>query len=293
MKPTTQITKRAMLRTIVALGRRDWSEATRLLVSVPARRVRKTVTESTATTIQARSSQTDQPSESEAVGSAMTTPTRPPQTSSSPRSESAAALGQRRPRASPYLRRRWTTRTWTRIRRERRWRGRSPPSPSGGRAGGRDHVKTAGVGRLGSWERSAVIRCPAMCVQVRRGAPTPCDGRFLAALGGRRLSPKTRWSRHRFDACRRLRQFSPPCQRSASPAGQASLLPHLLPHLPATSPNGHQPARPTGAGGRAQAQTATIDTGPQARPRTFKPAARIRIPLGHQTLSQQQRSRCK
>jgi hypothetical protein len=77
----------------VAPGRRDLSEATRLLVSVPARRVRKTVTESTATTIQARSSHTDQPSESEALGSAIATPTRPPQTASMPRSRRAMSAG--------------------------------------------------------------------------------------------------------------------------------------------------------------------------------------------------------
>jgi hypothetical protein len=54
------------------------------------------------------------------------------------------------------------------------------------------------------------------------------------------------------------------------------VLPSLSPHSPAVSPSRQRATWIAGAGGvLSQAQTATTDTKPQARPRTFEPAARI------------------
>ena len=130
----------------------------------------------------------------------MTTPTRPPQTSSSPRSESAAAVGQRRPRASPYLRKRRTTRTWTSAPASTPvGEGDRRPAQGGGRTGSRDHVKTADVGRLGC--RSGLLSFAARPCAFRFGAERrpPCGSRHSAALGGRRSS-ETQWSTHRATA---------------------------------------------------------------------------------------------
>ena len=99
--------------------------------------------------------------------------------------------------------------------------------------------------------RSSRQRPPGRCAQEMRTTATAMRLPGLLALPSLRTSPAL------------------PCCRVCCPS----------PRQP--SPNGQRPIRPTSAvGACSQAQTATTEAVRQPQRRTFKPAARIRIPLG-------------